>query len=132
MNLYRGWSRCWLVSYLDHSNLLAVQLIRKVCMQIQIFHRMKLTKLVKNIRKLTLEHFQLYHSQNTTTKNVLCYTFTDARRGVCSVGESHCALFLVESLSCRGVCLKNLSLVTNHPIMVKIAEGKKETIYPPT
>ena len=62
---------------------------------------------------------------------VSCYTFTDARRGVCS-GRSSCDLFLVESLSCENVRLKNLSLVTNHPVMVRIAEGKKETINPPT
>ena len=61
------------------------------------------------------------------------YTFTDAVRGVVSsVGKSGCALFLVESLSRENICLKNLSLVTNHPIMVRIAGGKKDTIYPPT
>ena len=59
------------------------------------------------------------------------YTFIDALRGVCSVGGSSCELFLVGLLSCGNVSLMNLPLVTNHPIMVRIAEGKKETINPP-
>ena len=78
-----------------------------------------------------------YNIPNTILKDevhkVSYYTFTDAVRGVVSsVGKSGCDLFLVESLSCENVCLKNLSLVTNHPIMVRIAEGTKETINPPT
>ena len=58
-------------------------------------------------------------------------TFNDALRGVCSVGWSTCELFLVWLLSCGNISLMNLPLVTNHPIMVRIAEGKKETINPP-
>ena len=64
-------------------------------------------------------------------KMFLCYTFVNVS-GVDSVGGSSCDLFLLESLSCGNTCLINFPLVTNHPIMVKIAEGKKETINPPT
>ena len=69
-------------------------------------------------------------------KHSLCYTLVDALirgvRGVSSVGGSTCNVLLVESLSCGRVCLKTLPLVTNHPMMVKIADGKKEAINPPT
>ena len=65
--------------------------------------------------------------------NVLYYTFVDALTSVVILfGGSSCDLLPVKPLSCGCVCLKNLPLVTNHPIMVRIAEGKKETINPPT
>ena len=77
------------------------------------------------------------HTNSTTLtkviKHLLCYTLVDALiRGVSSVGGSTCNVLLVESLSCGRVCLKTLPLVTNHPMMVKIADGKKEAINPPT
>ena len=60
------------------------------------------------------------------------YTFIDALRGVRSVGGLTSDLFLVELLSCGNICLINLPLVTDHPMMVRIADGKKVTINPPT
>ena len=75
-----------------------------------------------------------YHSyKRIKHTKVSCYTFTCALRGVVSsVGRSSRDLFLVEPFSRESVCLINLSLVTNHPMMVRIAEGKKEAINPPT
>ena len=76
------------------------------------------------------------HTNSTTLTKVikhLCYTLVDALiRGVSSVGGSTCDVLLVESLSCGRVCLKMLPLVTNHPMTVRIADGKKEAINPPT
>ena len=76
------------------------------------------------------------HTNSTTLtkviKHFLYYTLGALIRGVSSVGGSTCNVLLVEPLSCGRVCLKTLPLVTNHPMMVKIADGKKEAINPPT
>ena len=53
---------------------------------------MKLTKLVKTIRKLTLEHFQLYHSQNTTTKKGFYATHFSMQEEVFAQLEGHAVL----------------------------------------
>ena len=75
------------------------------------------------------------HKTNTSILKSLLqnfnYTLVDPLRGVRSVGGSTCELFLVGLLSCGNICLMNLPLVTNHPIIVRIAEGKKEIINPP-
>ena len=85
------------------------------------------TQLILSLPKNYYNKLRLH----TTTKMFLCYTLVNVR-GVCSVGRSSCDLFLVVSLSCGSTYSINLLLVTNHPRMVRIAEGRNVTINPPT
>ena len=57
----------------------------------------------------------------------ICY---EALRGARSVEGLPCGLLLVESFSWENSCSRNFPLVTNHPIMVRVTEAKKETIDP--
>ena len=78
--------------------------------------------------QLVLSFTRHYATKNNNIINIIMLHTCQGKRCLFSWRD----LFLVESFSCGSTCSINLPLATNHPRMVRIAEGRNVTINPPT